>query len=252
MAAAEVARGMSGQLVLGDFSTDVGNATLIPLTEANWTDAFVVVASAVRTRTVSSGEVFDLSSEQEAIDVAIDTGSCVTAVPKEVFWLILEAIETELGWERTGWASGAVCVTRRLDAYIGGDGYIWVRRSVIERLPVIVIQVGGKSAFEVHLSRHVYVCRGQWCELLVNDRLVGDDLSDAFILGRPFFAEYDVSVDFESKAVGLATPGKPVLSNIISGETWNKGQSPRCKRTFKRRSGIAGLWQRCLGMPIDD
>ncbi|KAF4722863.1 hypothetical protein FOZ63_026101 [Perkinsus olseni] len=250
--ASEVARGMSGQLVLGDFLTDVGNATLIPLAEANWTDAFVVVASSVRMRTVSSGEVMESSSEQQAIDVAIDTGSCVTTVPKEVFRLILQAIETELGWERTGWASGAVRVRQKLDAYIGWDGYIWVRRSVIERLPVIVIQVGAESSFDVHLSKHVYVCREQWCKLFVSDRLLAGRVSGSFVLGRPFFVEYDVSVDFDGKVVGLATPGKPVLSDIISWEMWRKSRPPRCKRTFKRRSGIAGLWQRCLGMPLDD
>ncbi|KAF4750677.1 hypothetical protein FOZ63_018747, partial [Perkinsus olseni] len=212
---------MTGQLMLGEDSGKIGNVTTFRLGEFSRAKRVVgISASAVLVKR-SSDHVQEFSKKRKHFKVIIDTGTCETVLPTELFVTILEALEAELGQHRVGWLPGTLCCTRwLLDAYVGGDGYIWVRKSIIERLPVIVIQVGAESTFEVHLSRHVYACRGRWCSILVSDKGTDDD-PDMLVMGMRFFKEYDVYVDFDTGFIGLATAQTPVSSAEL-GKAWKR------------------------------
>ncbi|KAF4739604.1 hypothetical protein FOZ62_006650, partial [Perkinsus olseni] len=206
---------MTGQLMLGEDSGGAGNVTTFRLGEFSRAKRVIGVSASAVLVKHSSNRVQEFSKKRKHLKVTFDTGTCETVLPTELFVTILEALEAELGRHRVSWLSETLCFTRcLLDAYIGGDGYIWVRKSVIERLPVIVIQVGAESTFEVHLSRHVYACRGRWCSILVSDRGMDDD-PHMLVLGMRFFKEYDVYVDFDTGVIGLATAQTPVPSAAL-------------------------------------
>ncbi|KAF4724573.1 hypothetical protein FOZ62_021760, partial [Perkinsus olseni] len=100
----------------------------------------------------------------------------------------------EFGRDRVDGTGGAPSTKSwRLAAYVDATGWIWFRKSVIERLPVVAVQVHAASSFEMHLSNHVQVCDG-----------------------RPFFVEHDVQIDLDSGVIGLVTPGSLVVKEIAS------------------------------------
>ncbi|KAF4722889.1 hypothetical protein FOZ62_003886 [Perkinsus olseni] len=150
--------------------------------------------------------------------MVIDTGTDDTIVPKRVFSMILEAIEAEVGRGRVANSPEAAQAAKlkRLDAFVSSAGWIKVRKKVLGKLPVLVIQGESGSAFEMHLTHHVHSCEGEWCRLLVTSRLRADDSFDNFILGAPFFAEHDVYIDLYRGLVGLSTPREAVVKEIPS------------------------------------
>ncbi|KAF4654042.1 hypothetical protein FOZ61_008501 [Perkinsus olseni] len=109
----------------------------------------------------SSERVAELTNLQGCIDVVIDTCADATVVPDKVFSMIRKTIEVEFGRDRVdGTGKAPSTKSRKLAAYVDAKGWIWFRRSVIERLPVVAVQVHAASSFEVRLSNRVQVCDG--------------------------------------------------------------------------------------------
>ncbi|KAF4731765.1 hypothetical protein FOZ63_003682, partial [Perkinsus olseni] len=134
---------------------------------------------------------------QGCIDVVVDTCADATVVPDKVFSMIWAAVEVEFGRDRVDGSGKALSTkSRKLAAYVDAKGWIWFRKSVIERLPVVAVQVHAASSFEVHLSNHVQVCDG-----------------------GPFFVDHDVHIDLDSGVIGLVTPGSLVVKEIASPES---------------------------------
>ncbi|KAF4694586.1 hypothetical protein FOZ63_003924, partial [Perkinsus olseni] len=122
-----------------------------------------------------------------------DTGADATVVPKKVFAMIWEALEWELGDDRSANRSELSHSIQldEVDAFVDINGWIWFHTSVMDYLPVIAIDIDTESTLEMLLSQHVQVCKGEWCRLLVTDKLPFDKALDVFILGCPFFTEHD-------------------------------------------------------------
>ncbi|KAF4745790.1 hypothetical protein FOZ62_015991, partial [Perkinsus olseni] len=118
---------MTGQLMLGEDTGKIGNVTTFRLGEFSRAKRVVgISASAVLVKR-SSDHVQEFSKKRKHSKVIIDTGTCETVLPTELFVTILETLEAELGQHRVGWLPGTLCCTRwLLDAYVGDDGYIWV------------------------------------------------------------------------------------------------------------------------------
>ncbi|KAF4672909.1 hypothetical protein FOL46_008151 [Perkinsus olseni] len=155
--------GLNGRLVLGEPVVEVKDATLFPLTRPSWRNGTIVVsACAAKVRSPSSSErVAELTNLQGCIDVVIDTCADATVVPDKVFSMIRKTIEVEFGRDRVdGTGKAPSTKSRKLAAYVDAKGWIWFRRSVIERLPVVAVQVHAASSFEVRLSNRVQVCDG--------------------------------------------------------------------------------------------
>ncbi|KAF4755376.1 hypothetical protein FOZ62_029504, partial [Perkinsus olseni] len=188
--------GLNGRLVLGEPVVQAKDATLYPLTRPSWRNGTIVVsACAAKVRSPSSREqVAELTNSQGCIDVVVDTCADATVVPDKVFSMIWAAVEVEFGRDRVDGSGKALSTkSRKLAAYVDAKGWIWFRKSVIERLPVVAVQVHAASSFEVHLSNHVQVCDG-----------------------GPFFVDHDVHIDLDSGVIGLVTPGSLVVKEIAS------------------------------------
>ncbi|KAF4738149.1 hypothetical protein FOZ63_025331 [Perkinsus olseni] len=233
--ASELYVGINGRLVLGEDLRKTRNLTFFPLTTASWTKSpSAIAASAVRVWVPSAeDEMMEFSHEpQDRLELIIDTGADATVVPKKVFSMIWEALEWELGDDRTANRSELFHSIQldEVDAFVDINGWIWFHTSVMDYLPVIAIDVDTDSTLEMHLSQHVQVCKGEWCRLLVTDKLPFDKAVDVFILGCPFFTEHDVHVDFNRGVAGFAAPEEPVVNTITSLETWNRIHRPLCRR----------------------
>ncbi|KAF4758261.1 hypothetical protein FOZ63_027537, partial [Perkinsus olseni] len=162
----------------------------------------------------------NLTEEQQPHEVVIDTGSSWTMVPGKFFTMVLDAIQAEVGPQRVGWRSVRTHPTdvRGLNAILRSDDRIVVRRTIVDRLPVIVFTEDVNTFFELHLSNHVQVCdEGGWCYLSLERSLKSDPA--AFQLGQPFFIEHDLYVNFDRSIVGIATPARPGVNEATSNAT---------------------------------
>ncbi|KAF4733749.1 hypothetical protein FOZ63_021820 [Perkinsus olseni] len=187
--------------------------------------------------------------------ISFDTASDLTTVPEKVFSTIWDAIEAEFGPDHV---DGTRKLTfhskkeKKLLAYIDAKDWIWVRKRVTQQLPTIAVEADVEFTFEVLLTDHVRVCEGSWCRLLLVDGVKSYTSPHAFVLGRPFFVEHDLHVDYDAGIVGLRTPKGPVVNKLASVESWLKSRAPQCKRGGRHRSGVAGAFRRCIGKSTDD
>ncbi|KAF4757804.1 hypothetical protein FOZ63_025804, partial [Perkinsus olseni] len=230
------------------------SATFFPLRDApqvaGVTNAIYVSAVWVKDSYVDDQT---MKLDGKSYTVVIDAGAGVTIVPEEVFSMIWEAIEVKFGADhvdRTG--KDRSPTDPSLAVYVNDDGEICSRRDLVKDLPVIAIQAESTSAFEVRVSDHAQICDGHWCRIHIIDRLPVDGSRNQFLLGRPFFAQYDISFDYRRNLFGIRTSEKPVVKMAASMDAWNKDISPPCRRVVKRRYGITWLVRSCLGKQQDD
>ncbi|KAF4733745.1 hypothetical protein FOZ63_021816, partial [Perkinsus olseni] len=255
--------GMNGRLVLGQPLERAEGTTLFPLVKPVWAQHMVaILVSAVwvkgsSTKSRPMGPTLEENSfppgnAKGELPVAFDSGDDVTTLPRPVFSMVWEAIEAEFGLDRVDGSKMLRFSSKkdkRLTAFVDANGRIWSRKRVIRHLPVIVIKVDDTFTFEVPLTRHVRVCTGSWCRLMVID--AGKSQND-FVLGRPFFAQYRLHVDFGARVVGLTTLRKTVVEKVVSDESWIKHRAPRCKRRVQRSRGVAEVLRRCIGRSEHD
>ncbi|KAF4692195.1 hypothetical protein FOZ60_013936 [Perkinsus olseni] len=134
------------------FNSEYLNDTLMDRPRVAWYAKFALRTLCVRSPS-SREQVAELTNSQGCIDVVVDTCADATVVPDKVFSMIWAAVEVEFGRDRVDGSGGAPSVkSRKLAAYVDAKGWIWFRKSVIERLPVVAVQVHAASSFEVHLS----------------------------------------------------------------------------------------------------
>lgn len=246
--ASEFSVGINGELVLGRSRGTPKDMVMFPLRTVSWNKvASGLFATRVRVSSPSGyNEVIDYSNGEGYRSVVIDTGTDSTPVPKEVFSMVLRAIEFEVGQDRVAHSLETVKSKshEKFDAYVNPKRQIRVRRKILEQLPVMEIQADSGSVFEVNLSQHIHSCAREWCRLLVTDRLRSDPSFDNFILGWPFFAQRDVYVDYEQRTIGFATQAKPATMKIASMEEWHAIRSPPCRRRSGLTSALARLFRR--------
>ncbi|KAF4734667.1 hypothetical protein FOZ63_026820, partial [Perkinsus olseni] len=159
----------------------------------SWSAAlFAIPASGVRVQSAAhGGHVRELSMKRDSLPVAIDTGCDVTTIPKGAFSMIWATIASTFGHEHVASRPPTVQPSSfdHLYARIDPKGWIWLRRTMTEYLPRVIVQGAAGSTFEVDLS--------------------AGGSPDAFILGGPFLAQHDVYVNLDRKEVGISTPDRP-------------------------------------------
>ncbi|KAF4666636.1 hypothetical protein FOZ61_009435 [Perkinsus olseni] len=237
---------ITGQLVLGEFPEETSAMTIFPLVGFSLAKApFAITVSEVQVRSPTIRErvsSLNLTEEQQPHEVVIDTGCSWTHVPDKFFTMVLDAIQAEVGPERVGWRSVRTHPTdvQGLDSILRSDDCIVIRRTIVDRLPVIVFKEDADTFFELHLSNHVQVCdEWGWCELSLERSL--KSYPAAFQLGQPFFIEHDLYVNFERSIVGIATPARPGVNEPVKPELWEKHHSARCRRATRLSSALAWL-----------
>ncbi|KAF4708030.1 hypothetical protein FOZ62_011246, partial [Perkinsus olseni] len=105
---------------------------------------------------------------------------------------------------------------RNLAAFLDAHRRIWCRKTMVNRLPIIDIQVDGSSALEINLSDYAFVCGDFWCTVQIKDRLSLDDSENVFLLGMPFFAAHDFFIDYGSRLIGIRAPAEPVVKESFT------------------------------------
>ncbi|KAF4659535.1 hypothetical protein FOZ61_004664 [Perkinsus olseni] len=216
---------ITGQLVLGEFPEETSAMTTFPLVGFSLAKApFAITVSEVQVRSSTIRErvrSLNLTKEQQPHEVVIDTGCSWTHVPDKFFTMVLDAIQAEVGPERVGWRSVRTQPTdvQGLDAVLKSDDCIVVHRTIVDRLPVLVFKDKDAGTFKLHLSNHVQVCdEVGWCQISLGRSFKAYPTFDAFQLGRPFFVEHDLYVNFNRGVVGIAAPPRPVVNEAVKPE----------------------------------
>ncbi|KAF4685338.1 hypothetical protein FOZ60_006649 [Perkinsus olseni] len=224
--------GITGQLILGESAAKREDTKSFPLGSVPWSAAlFAIPGSGVRVQsTPHGGHVRELSMKRDSLPVAIDTGCDVTTVPKEVFSMIWATIASTFGHQHVASRPSTLHPTsfHHLYARIDPKGWIWLRRTMTEYLPRIIVQGAAGSTFEVDLS--------------------AGGSPDAFILGGPFLAQHDVYVNLDRKEIGISTPDRPVVKQFASHESWDQMRAPPCGRRAQSCSTVAT--RRCIKRPV--
>ncbi|KAF4665461.1 hypothetical protein FOZ61_010873 [Perkinsus olseni] len=228
--------GISGSLVLGREPHNSTSMISFPLVRPRWArQAFAIAASVVRVKSPSTtDQVIDLSGRQANLEVVVDTGTARTKLPTEVFSMILlAAITAEFGFNHVRWSESTHQLQEaELLSYSDKHGHIWVRKNLLGQLPIVVVEVGAESSFEVNLSNHAQICENDWCVLLLTNQIRFLGPSHIFVLGQSFFMDYNLHVNFDDNVIRLATPQGPVEKQVVSKQSWTEILNPRCKRTF--------------------
>ncbi|KAF4737397.1 hypothetical protein FOZ62_026195 [Perkinsus olseni] len=240
--------GITGQLILGESAAKRQDTKFFPLTNVSWSAAlFAIPASGVKVQsTPRGGQVRELSMKRDSLPVAIDTGCDVTTVPKEVFSMIWATIASTFGYQHVASRPSTLHPTsfHHLYARIDPKGWIWLRRTMTEYLPLVIVQGAAGSTFEVDLRYHSNLCVKEWCRLLIST----GGSPDAFILGGPFLAQHDVYVNLDRKEIGITTPDRPVVKQFASHESWDQMRAPPCGRRAQSCSTVAT--RRCIKRPV--
>ncbi|KAF4725984.1 hypothetical protein FOZ63_026036 [Perkinsus olseni] len=240
--------GITGQLILGESAAKREDTKFFPLSNVSWSAAlFAIPASGVRVQSAPHGShVRELSMKRDSLPVAIDTGCDVTTVPKEVWTMIWATIASTFGHQHVASRPSTLHPTsfHHLYARIDPKGWIWLRRTMTEYLPRIIVQGAAGSTFEVDLRYHSNLCEKEWCRLLIS----AGGSPDAFILGGPFLAQHDVYVNFDRKEIGISTPDRPVVKQFASHESWDQMRAPPCGR--RAQSCFTVATRRCIKRPV--
>ncbi|KAF4750728.1 hypothetical protein FOZ63_003820, partial [Perkinsus olseni] len=213
--ASEMSEGITGQLELGKEMLGARDSPSLPLADFLSTDGPLAgLASAAWVKSSSTGQnrATAPSNGGGIRTVAVDTGCDTTFVPTKIYSMIWKAIEEEFGPDRVdGTRSRKTWSTddQQLAAFSDVGGLLWIREDVLKQMPIMVIRVDRELQFDIHLSSHVQVCDGRWCRLQIFDGLAIGLHPENLILGRFFFAEYDVSFDLDRKVIVLRRPDKP-------------------------------------------
>ncbi|KAF4747568.1 hypothetical protein FOZ63_027479 [Perkinsus olseni] len=238
---------ITGQLVLGEFPEKTSAMTISPLVGFSLAKGpFAITVSEVEVRSPTSRQrvsSLSVTEGQRPQEVVIDTGCSRTTVPEKIFTLVLDAIQAEVGPERVSWRSLRTHPTDvvELDAVVNGHDRIDVRRAIANKLPVMIFKGDADTLFELHLSNHVQVCEGEWCRLSLQKSMKAFPSLNLFVLGRPFFIEHDLYVNFDRGVVGIATPAKPVVNEVATIESWENHHAPYCTRATPICSALAWL-----------
>ncbi|KAF4655735.1 hypothetical protein FOL47_009315 [Perkinsus chesapeaki] len=254
-------QGINGQLVIGGQAREnqaKGEVMALPF----WTDrvssqlAFDVRAAEAVATTTNEIQRIDFANEGKRLRAFLDTGATATVLDEAIFKLMWKAIETEFGSKNVDASMSSSDPTeftdrKELSVCICYDGSLWIRKKLINRLPVIKLEVNSEPHISiVHLSlrNHIQACQSGWCIISVQHYLPVDHTGDFIILGEHFFLQYDTHIDLSKKVVSLSLPKRPVKVRYQSVAEYNEHHYPVCRNVGKRQAGMSWLVRSCFGL----